>query len=153
VLRLLARTEGWAAGLQLAALRLRDRADPSAFIERFTGPDVEARFHGVPGRPRRPGKQAGQGGEYRPGPPALGLGQDHPEVPLAGDEHPVGALGPSAAMSRPVSPEGPWEVGHRRAAFTRRDHVTRCPSPVIVKVSQDKSPDLRIDSFHPMSQA
>jgi len=28
VLRLLARTEGWAAGLQLAALRLRGRADP-----------------------------------------------------------------------------------------------------------------------------
>jgi LuxR family maltose regulon positive regulatory protein len=39
VLRLLARTEGWAAGLQLAALRLRDRADPSAFIERLTGTD------------------------------------------------------------------------------------------------------------------
>jgi LuxR family transcriptional regulator, maltose regulon positive regulatory protein len=39
VLRLLARTEGWAAGLQLAALRLRDRADPSAFIERLTGAD------------------------------------------------------------------------------------------------------------------
>jgi len=37
--RLLARTEGWAAGLQLAALRLKDRADPSAFIERFTGAD------------------------------------------------------------------------------------------------------------------
>jgi LuxR family maltose regulon positive regulatory protein len=37
--RLLARTEGWAAGLQLAALRLRDRADPAAFIERFTGAD------------------------------------------------------------------------------------------------------------------
>ena len=37
--RLLARTEGWAAGLQLAALRLNDRADPSAFIERFTGAD------------------------------------------------------------------------------------------------------------------
>ena len=39
VYRLLARTEGWAAGLQLAALRLKDRADPSAFIERFTGAD------------------------------------------------------------------------------------------------------------------
>ena len=39
VLRLLARTEGWAAALQLAALRLRDRTDPSAFIERFTGAD------------------------------------------------------------------------------------------------------------------
>jgi LuxR family maltose regulon positive regulatory protein len=39
VLRLLARTEGWAAGLQLAALRLRDRADPADFIERFTGAD------------------------------------------------------------------------------------------------------------------
>ena len=39
VLRLLARTEGWAAGLQLAALQLRDRADPVAFIERFTGAD------------------------------------------------------------------------------------------------------------------
>jgi LuxR family transcriptional regulator, maltose regulon positive regulatory protein len=39
VLRLLARTEGWAAGLQLAALRLRGRADPGAFIERFTGAD------------------------------------------------------------------------------------------------------------------
>jgi ATP/maltotriose-dependent transcriptional regulator MalT len=37
--RLLTRTEGWAAGLQLAALRLRDRDDPSAFIERFTGAD------------------------------------------------------------------------------------------------------------------
>ena len=39
VLRLLARTEGWAAGLQLAALRLHGRADPAAFIERFTGAD------------------------------------------------------------------------------------------------------------------
>jgi len=39
VLRLLARTEGWAAGLQLAALRLHDRADRSAFIERLTGAD------------------------------------------------------------------------------------------------------------------
>jgi LuxR family maltose regulon positive regulatory protein len=39
VLRLLARTEGWAAGLELAALRLRDWADPSVFIERFTGAD------------------------------------------------------------------------------------------------------------------
>jgi LuxR family maltose regulon positive regulatory protein len=37
--RLLTRTEGWPAGLQLAALRLRDRADPSDFIERFTGAD------------------------------------------------------------------------------------------------------------------
>jgi LuxR family transcriptional regulator, maltose regulon positive regulatory protein len=37
--RLLERTEGWAAGLQLAALRLRDWDDPSAFIERFTGAD------------------------------------------------------------------------------------------------------------------
>jgi LuxR family maltose regulon positive regulatory protein len=37
--RLLERTEGWAAGLQLAALRLRDRADPSAFVDRFTGAD------------------------------------------------------------------------------------------------------------------
>jgi LuxR family maltose regulon positive regulatory protein len=37
--KLLARTEGWAAGLQLAALRLSGRADPSAFIERFTGAD------------------------------------------------------------------------------------------------------------------
>jgi ATP/maltotriose-dependent transcriptional regulator MalT len=39
VQRLLTRTEGWAAGLQLAALRLKDRADPAAFIERFTGAD------------------------------------------------------------------------------------------------------------------
>jgi LuxR family maltose regulon positive regulatory protein len=37
--RLLARTEGWAAGLQLTALRLRDQADTSGFIERFTGAD------------------------------------------------------------------------------------------------------------------
>jgi LuxR family maltose regulon positive regulatory protein len=37
--RLVERTEGWAAGLQLAALRLTDRADPSSFIERFTGAD------------------------------------------------------------------------------------------------------------------
>ena len=39
VLRLLARTEGWAAGLQLASLRLRDQPDPAAFIERFSGAD------------------------------------------------------------------------------------------------------------------
>ncbi|NTU81938.1 MAG: AAA family ATPase [Chloroflexales bacterium] len=32
-----ARTEGWAAGLQLAALSLRGRADPDAFIASFTG--------------------------------------------------------------------------------------------------------------------
>jgi LuxR family maltose regulon positive regulatory protein len=39
VQRLLARTEGWPAGLQLAALRLQDRTDTSGFIERFTGAD------------------------------------------------------------------------------------------------------------------
>jgi LuxR family maltose regulon positive regulatory protein len=39
VLRVLVRTEGWAAGLQLASLQLRGRADPAAFIERFTGAD------------------------------------------------------------------------------------------------------------------
>jgi LuxR family transcriptional regulator, maltose regulon positive regulatory protein len=37
--KLLTRTEGWVAGLQLAALRLRDRDDPATFIERFTGAD------------------------------------------------------------------------------------------------------------------
>ena len=42
VLRLLARTEGWAAGLQLAALRLRDRPDRSDFIERLTGADWQS---------------------------------------------------------------------------------------------------------------
>lgn len=31
------RTEGWAAGLQLAGLSLRDKGDPDGFIERFTG--------------------------------------------------------------------------------------------------------------------
>jgi ATP/maltotriose-dependent transcriptional regulator MalT len=31
------RTEGWIAGLQLAALSLRGRDDPGAFLERFTG--------------------------------------------------------------------------------------------------------------------
>ena len=33
------RTEGWVAALQLAALSLRDRADPSAFIAGFAGDD------------------------------------------------------------------------------------------------------------------
>jgi LuxR family maltose regulon positive regulatory protein len=32
-----ARTEGWAVGLQLAALSLRERRDPDAFLEAFTG--------------------------------------------------------------------------------------------------------------------
>lgn len=36
---LVARTEGWAAGLQLAALSLHGRADPAAFIDVFTGTD------------------------------------------------------------------------------------------------------------------
>jgi LuxR family maltose regulon positive regulatory protein len=31
------KTEGWAAGLQLAALSLRDRSDPDAFLRAFTG--------------------------------------------------------------------------------------------------------------------
>lgn len=31
------RTEGWAAGLQIAGLALRDRADPAAFVAGFTG--------------------------------------------------------------------------------------------------------------------
>ena len=35
--RLAARTEGWIAGLQLAAISLRDRPDPAAMIEAFTG--------------------------------------------------------------------------------------------------------------------
>jgi LuxR family maltose regulon positive regulatory protein len=34
---LAARTEGWFAGLHLAALSLRDRADPAAFVTAFTG--------------------------------------------------------------------------------------------------------------------
>jgi LuxR family maltose regulon positive regulatory protein len=34
---LVQRTEGWAAGLYLAALSLRDRADPEAFVDRFAG--------------------------------------------------------------------------------------------------------------------
>jgi LuxR family maltose regulon positive regulatory protein len=34
-----ARTEGWPAGLHLAALSLRDRDDPEAFVERFAGTD------------------------------------------------------------------------------------------------------------------
>jgi LuxR family maltose regulon positive regulatory protein len=34
---LIARTEGWVAGLQLAALALRDRPDPAAFLAAFAG--------------------------------------------------------------------------------------------------------------------
>ena len=34
---LVERTEGWAAGLQLAGLALRDRPDPAAFVAGFTG--------------------------------------------------------------------------------------------------------------------
>jgi len=37
--RLAERTEGWAAGLQFAALSLRGRDDPEGFVERFTGSD------------------------------------------------------------------------------------------------------------------
>ncbi len=37
--RLVERTEGWAAGLHLVALRLADQRDPTPFIARFTGAD------------------------------------------------------------------------------------------------------------------
>ena len=37
VARLDGRTEGWIAGLQLAALSMRDRKDASGFIEAFSG--------------------------------------------------------------------------------------------------------------------
>jgi LuxR family maltose regulon positive regulatory protein len=37
--RLVTRTEGWAAALQLAALRLREHADPAAFVAAFSGAD------------------------------------------------------------------------------------------------------------------
>jgi LuxR family maltose regulon positive regulatory protein len=37
VAALVGRTEGWAAGLQLAGLALRDRPDPAAFVAAFTG--------------------------------------------------------------------------------------------------------------------
>jgi LuxR family maltose regulon positive regulatory protein len=37
VAALVERTEGWAAGLQLAGLALRDRTDPTAFVDAFTG--------------------------------------------------------------------------------------------------------------------
>jgi LuxR family maltose regulon positive regulatory protein len=37
--RLRDRAEGWAAGLYLAALSLRGRADPRAFVEAFAGDD------------------------------------------------------------------------------------------------------------------
>jgi ATP/maltotriose-dependent transcriptional regulator MalT len=36
---LVVRSEGWAAGIQLAALSLRGRADPTAFVRYFTGTD------------------------------------------------------------------------------------------------------------------
>ena len=39
LVRLLQRTEGWAAGLYLAALSLRGQADPHAFVEAFAGDD------------------------------------------------------------------------------------------------------------------
>jgi len=39
VIRLRDRTEGWAAGLYLAALTLRDRPDAAAFIQDFAGDD------------------------------------------------------------------------------------------------------------------
>src|SRR3954467_11198143 len=39
VARLQERTEGWVAGLQLAAVTLRDRADVDAFLDEFTGDD------------------------------------------------------------------------------------------------------------------
>src|SRR5690242_100946 len=39
VTRLVSRTEGWAAGLYMAALSLRGRPDPHAFIARFAGDD------------------------------------------------------------------------------------------------------------------
>ena len=37
--RLVARTEGWAAGLRLAALKLNSTTDPAAFVEAFSGDD------------------------------------------------------------------------------------------------------------------
>ena len=37
VAALVERTEGWAAGLQLAGLALRDHTDPASFVEAFTG--------------------------------------------------------------------------------------------------------------------
>ena len=37
--RLVARTEGWAAGLRLAALRLNGTTDPAAFVGAFSGDD------------------------------------------------------------------------------------------------------------------
>ena len=38
--RLWERTEGWAAGLRLAALTLRDHPDPAAFVAAFAGDDL-----------------------------------------------------------------------------------------------------------------
>jgi ATP/maltotriose-dependent transcriptional regulator MalT len=40
VLALESRTEGWAVGLQLAALSLRNRPDPDAFVRAFTGTNI-----------------------------------------------------------------------------------------------------------------
>ena len=37
--RLVSRTEGWAAGLQLAGLRMRSSMHPAKFVERFSGAD------------------------------------------------------------------------------------------------------------------
>jgi LuxR family maltose regulon positive regulatory protein len=37
--RLVERTEGWAAGLRLAALQLQGRADPAGFVDAFSGDD------------------------------------------------------------------------------------------------------------------
>ena len=37
--RLVERTEGWAAGLRLAALQLQGGADPAGFVDAFSGDD------------------------------------------------------------------------------------------------------------------
>ena len=37
--RLVERTEGWAAGLRLAALELQGAADPTGFVDAFSGDD------------------------------------------------------------------------------------------------------------------
>src|SRR5215472_5456265 len=51
-----ARTEGWPAGLRLAALSLRDQADPKAFVAAFAGDDrqiTEYLHEFVAAQPRR----------------------------------------------------------------------------------------------------
>ena len=122
-----ARTEGWAAGLRLAALALRRSDDPAAFLTSFSGDERSVAEYLTGRDPRRP----------RPGHPGLPPGGQR-VLPAAGR-----ARGRAVRTSRrglAARRARPGDRAHRVARPAPTTASTRCSAPTSSPISPATSP-------------